>query len=385
MGRDYYSVLGVDKNATEDDIKKAYRKLALKYHPDRNKGDKQAEDKFKEAAEAYEILSDSNKRAQYDRFGEDGLKGAFSGQGGGFSWQDFSHANDFEDIFGNIFGSSIFGDFFGTRSSGRRERRSTGTRGADLRVNLKLTMEEIAQGAEKTIKIKKHKACPACSGSGAKTGTGKTTCRNCGGTGEIHTQSRSFFGTFINVQACPSCGGEGKIISDPCPSCEGTGRVRETETITVNVPAGVSSGNYIPLKGQGDVGPRGGPAGDIVVFIEEAEHELFDRQDDDVIYELPVSFTQAALGDSIEVPTLGGRARLKIPAGTQSGKIFRMRGKGIQHLNRNGAGDQLVRVWVWTPKHLSRNERELLEKLGTSSSMTPPAGGKAFLRNREDF
>jgi len=381
MGKDYYNTLGVDKNATDDEIKKAYRKLALKYHPDRNKENKQAEEKFKEAAEAYEVLSDSKKRAQYDRFGEDGLKGAFSGRGGGFSWEDFSHQGDFEDIFGNIFGSSIFGDFFGGRSS-RRERRSTGQRGNDLRINLKLTLEEIAKGVEKTIKIRKQKPCTACSGTGAKSGTGKTTCHNCGGTGEVHTQSRSFFGTFINVQACPACGGEGKIISDPCTSCNGTGRTRETETITVNVPAGVSTGNYIPLKGQGDIGPRGGPAGDIIVFIEEAEHELFERQEDDVVYELPISFTQAALGDSVEVPTLNGRARLKIPAGTQSGKIFRMRGKGIQHLNSGGAGDQLVRVWIWTPKTVSRSERKLLEELQGSENLKPPKGGKAFLRDR---
>lgn len=384
MGKDYYSVLGVERSATDDEIKKAYRKLALKYHPDRNKGDKAAEDKFKEAAEAYEILSDSKKRAQYDRFGEDGLRGAFSGQGGGFSWQDFSHVGDFEDIFGNIFGSSIFGDFFGARSSGR-ERRANGIRGADLRVNLKLTLEEIAHGVEKTIKIKKNRPCPTCSGTGAKTGTGKTTCKNCGGTGEIHTQSRSFFGTFINVQTCPTCGGEGKIISEPCTACNGEGRIRESATITVNVPAGVSTGNYIPLKGQGDVGPRGGPAGDIIVFIEEAEHELFERQGDDVLYDLPISITQAALGDSVEVPTLSGRARLKIPSGTQSGKIFRMRGKGVQHLNRSGGGDQLVRVWVWTPREISRTDRHLLEELGKSENMAPPPGGKEFLRNRENF
>ena len=381
MGKDYYQVLGVDKNASADEIKKAYRKLALKYHPDRTKGDKEAENKFKETAEAYEVLSDQNKKAQYDRYGEDGLKGAFSGQGGGFSWQDFSHANDFEDIFGNIFGNSIFGDFFG--GGARRRPSSTGKRGADLRVNLKLTLEEIAHGTEKTIKLKKHIRCQACSGIGAKTGSSRTTCQKCGGTGEIHTQSRSFFGTFINVQACPACNGEGKIIDEPCPSCSGTGRVRDTETVTVNIPAGVTTGNYIPLQGQGDVGPNGGPPGDVILYIEETGHELFDRKDDDVIYELPLSFSQAALGDTLEVPTLDGRARLKIPAGTQSGKVFRMRGKGINHLNRNSAGDQLVRVWVWTPADLSRTERKLLEELDKSPRMKPPSGGKSFLRERE--
>ncbi len=382
MAQDYYTTLGIDKNASADEIKKAYRKKALKYHPDRNKGDKAAEEQFKEAAEAYEILSDPQKRSQYDRFGEAGLKGAFSGSSGGFAWEDFSHANDFEDIFGNIFGSSIFGDFFGGRGS-RRERRSTGVRGADLRLTLSLTLEEIARGVEKTIKIKKQRPCQKCSGSGAKSGTGKVPCRNCGGTGEIHTQSRSFFGTFINVQSCPSCNGEGKVIEEPCNACKGEGRVRETETLTVNVPAGVSSGNYIPLKGEGDVGPRGGPAGNIILYIEEKEHELFERQDDDVIFEQPISIVQASLGDSIEVPTLDGRVRLKIPPGTQSGKVFRVRGKGIQHLNRGGIGDQLVRIWVWTPKDIGRTERKLLEELAKSGKIEAPKGGKQFMRDKD--
>jgi len=382
MGKDYYSTLGVGKDASQEEIKKAYRRLALKYHPDRTKGDKEAEAKFKEAAEAYEVLSDPQKRQRYDRFGEEGLKGAFSGRGGGFSWEDFSHANDFEDIFGNIFGSSIFGDFFGGGTS-RRRRRSTETRGADLRVTLKLTLEEIAHGGEKTIKIKKYKRCSACSGTGAKPGTGRTTCPSCNGTGEMHTQSRSFFGTFISVQPCTACNGEGKIVSDPCTVCGGAGRTRDTETITVNIPAGVSTGNYIPLKGQGDVGPKGGPPGDIILYIQELEHDLFERRDDDIIYELPISFTQAALGDSVEVPTLNGRARLKIPSGTQSGKVFRMKGKGIQHLQRGGSGDQLVRVWVWTPTNLSRSERKLLEELDASPNLTPPKGGRSFLADRD--
>ena len=384
MGKDYYNVLGVDRNASADEIKKAYRKLAMKYHPDRNKGDKGAESKFKEAAEAYEVLSDTNKKAQYDRYGEEGLKGAFSGRGGGFAWEDFTHATDFEDIFNNIFSNSIFGDFFGSQS-GRRRRGPSAQRGSDLRVNLKLTLEEIATGVEKTIKIKKYKKCKTCDGSGAKPGTGQQTCPACNGTGEIHSQSRSFFGAFISVQPCRTCNGEGTIVSDPCPACTGSGRARDTETITINVPAGVTTGNYIPIKGQGDVGPKNGPAGDVVVFIEETEHELFVREGDDVIYELPVSFIQAALGDSIEVPTLNGRARLKIPAGTQSGKIFRMRGKGIQHLQRHGSGDQLVRVWVWTPKDLSRDERKTLEQLSDSPNMKPPKGGKSFLKDSDAY
>lgn len=382
MSKDYYSILGLERSASEDDIKKAYRKLALKYHPDRNQGNKQAEDKFKEAAEAYEVLSDPKKKETYDRFGEDGLRGAFSGQGGGFAWQDFHHATDFEDIFGNIFGGSIFGDLFGSRGGGRR-RQPSAPRGNDLRVNLKLTLEEIATGIEKTIKIKKFKRCATCSGSGAKADSSPKTCATCGGTGEVQAQSRSFFGTFVSVQPCPSCHGEGTVISDPCPSCSGSGHVRDSETVTVNIPAGVTTGNYIPLKGQGDAGPHNGPAGDVIIYIEELPHDRFERQGDDVLYDLPISFPQAALGAQIEVPTLTGRALLKIPAGTQSGKVFRMRGKGIQHLQRQGAGDELVRVWVWTPKNLSKNDRRLLQEMENSSNMRPPEGGRSFLRNTE--
>lgn len=382
MAKDYYETLGVDRNASADDIKRAYRKLAMKYHPDRNKNNPEAENKFKELAEAYEVLSDTDKKARYDRYGEAGLKGAFSGQGGGFAWQDFSHATDFEDIFGNIFGSSIFGDIFGGRTS-RRGRGAALQRGSDLRVTVKLTLEEIAAGVDKTIKIKKQVRCATCGGSGAKAGSAAKTCPTCGGTGEIHTQSRSFMGMFINVQPCHTCGGEGKIVSDPCETCSGSGRVKDTATITVTVPAGVSTGNYIPLRSQGDAGPRNGPPGDIIVFIEEIEHDLFERHEDDVLYELPLTLGQAALGDSIEVPTLNGRARLKIPPGTQSGKVFRMRGKGIHHLQRGGAGDQLVRVWVWTPTDVSREERQLLEQLDRSPHLKPPPGGRDFLKHRD--
>ncbi len=377
MGKDYYKILGVDRNASEDEIKKAYRKMALKYHPDRTKGDKQAESKFKEVAEAYEVLTDPKKKSAYDRFGEDGLKGAFSGRGGGFTWDDFTHVNDFEGLFDNI-----FSDFFGTRRTSRR-RTAYDRSGEDLRVDLRLTLEEIADGVTKTIKINKFKRCSVCTGTGARPGTGAKTCPTCGGTGEIHTQSRSLFGTFVSVQTCHTCQGEGKIVSAPCTKCSGSGRVQETETITVNIPAGVSSGNYIPLKSQGNVGPRNGSAGDIIVYIDELENKLFDRHGDDIVYELPISITQAALGDNIEIPTLNGRAKLKIPSGTQSGKIFRMRGKGIHHLHRNGSGDQLVRVWVWTPTNLGRDEKKLLEELKNSSKMKPPEGGKSFLKYKD--
>ena len=381
MGKDYYSILGLGKNATSEEIKKAYRKLALKYHPDRTQGDKASEAKFKDAAEAYEVLSDEKKKATYDQYGEEGLKGAFSGQGGGFSWQDFHHATDFEDIFGNIFGGSMFGDIFGGRTGGRRGGHSNLKRGNDLRVNMKLTLEEIATGVEKTIKISKFKRCPTCSGSGARAGSTPKTCPTCGGAGEVHSQSRSFFGTFISVQPCSACNGEGTIISESCSTCNGSGHVRDTDTIPIHVPAGVTTGNYIPLKGQGDAGPRNGPPGDIIVYIEEIEHAMFERQGDNILYDLPITITQAAIGASVEVPTLTGRARLKIPAGTQSGKIFRMREKGIRHLQKPGSGDELVRVWVWTPKNISKKDRQLLEELENSPGMKPPAGGRSFLRN----
>ncbi len=382
MGKDYYSILGIDRNANQEEIKRAYRKKAMKYHPDRAKDDKVSEAKFKEASEAYEVLSDTKKKDAYDRYGEEGLKGAFSGRGGGFTWEDFSHTTDLNDIFGNIFSDSFFGDIFGGRRTTRR--RASVQHGSDLRVNLKLTLEEITAGATKTIRVKTFRRCQACSGSGAKQGSEAKTCPSCNGTGELHTQSQSFFGTFVSVQQCPSCNGEGKIVGDPCRVCSGTGRVKESETITINVPQGVTTGNYIPLNGKGDVGPRNGPPGDIIVQIEELEHELFERHADDIIYELPLSIVQAALGAKIEVPTLNGRAKLTIPVGTQSGKVFRMRNKGIKHLMRNGSGDQLVRVWVWTPTNLSREEKQRLSDMETSKNLQPPPGGKAFLKDREN-
>lgn len=261
MGKDYYSVLGIEKGASQDEIKKAYRRLELKYYPDRTKDDKEAETKFKETAEAYEVLSNPKKKDTYDRYGEEGLKGAFSGQGGGFSWQDFHHTADIDDFFENIFGQ---------QTGGGRRRQPSAHRGNDLRVNLKLNMEEIASGTEKTIKIQKFKRCSSCSGSGARPGSAPEPCPSCGGTGEVRSQSRSFFETYISVKLCPNCNGEGEIISEPCSTCTGSGHVREMETLTINVPAGVTTGNYILLKGQGDVGPHNGPPGDIIVYIEDS-------------------------------------------------------------------------------------------------------------------
>jgi molecular chaperone DnaJ len=357
--RDYYEVLGINRSASKEEIKKAYRKLAMQYHPDRNPGDKQAEENFKEAAEAYEVLSHDDKRSQYDRFGHEGVRGSAFGTEGFSSVNDiFSH---FSDIFG---GSSIFEDFFGggqTRS--RTYRKGAGTPGSDLRVTLKLTLEEIATGITKKIKIKKEVKCTECNGSGAESGTSLKTCTVCNGAGEVRTVSRSVFGQFVNITTCNNCNGEGKTIDSPCKKCHGDGRHSDETTIKINVPAGVEEGNYMTMRGEGNAGKRGGPNGDIIVLFQELKHKYFVRNADDIVYELLINFPQAALGSEVEVPTLTGKAMLKIDAGTQPGKILRMRGKGIRHLQSSGSGDQLVRVNVAVPKKLNSKEKELLKQL----------------------
>jgi molecular chaperone DnaJ len=368
--RDYYEVLGVGRDASETQIKSAYRKLALKYHPDRNPDDPQAEEKFKEASEAYEVLSDAQKKANYDRFGHAGLEGSFGS--GGFQWSDFTHASDFEDIFGDIFGS-----FFGGAGS-RTRGRSGPPRGRDLKVGIELTLEEIASGVEKKINLNRLQKCEVCGGSGAAVGGGKKTCTTCGGIGQVQQISRSLFGQSMRVTVCPTCSGEGSIVSSPCDECSGEGVRRRKATLTVRIPAGVSSGNYIPLRGQGDTGLRGGPPGDCLVYIDEKEHKFFDRDGNDVIYRCPISFSQAALGDEVEVPTLGGKAKMEVPAGTQSGKVFRMRGKGIPDVNGRGVGDQLVQVILWTPDSLGPRERELFEELGDLERKRAASEGKSF-------
>lgn len=375
MPRDYYEVLGVARDASDDEIKKSYRKLALKYHPDRNPGDAEAEASFKEAAEAYEVLGDAKKRQTYDQFGHQGLGGPFAS--GGFNWSDFSHAGDFDDIFSNldnIFGGGIFGDIFG----GRQGRRGGPQRGEDLRITLPLTLEEIATGTQKKLKMRRHEGCDDCGGSGAKAGSESATCDVCGGNGQVRQATRSLFGQFVNVTTCPKCQGEGSMIKEPCPGCSGEGRGEKQATLTVNIPAGVAEGNYIPLRGQGSVGRRGGPAGDCQVFIQEIEHDQFERHGNDVVYDLPVSFSQAALGAQIEVPTLSGKALMKVPQGTQSGQIFRLRGKGIQDVNGYGKGDQLVRIVVWTPTKLNKAEEKIFKELSDHENGEPPEGGKGF-------
>ena len=368
MKRDYYEILGVERSADGATIKSAYRKLALKFHPDRNPGDKEAEDKFKEAAEAYEVLSNDEKRQRYDRFGHDGLRGQSGGPGFTDINDIFSH---FSDIFGGGFGGSIFEEVFGGGGRTRSRGRGQGVPGSDLKIQLPLTLEEIATGVEKTLKVKRQSECERCSGTGAKEGTSLDECPVCHGSGELQQVSRSLFGQFVNIVPCSNCGGEGRVVKEPCLDCHGDGRLPGEKTIKVKVPAGVSDGNYIPLRGQGNAGRKGGPAGDLVVYIREKEHDEFERQEDDVLYNLVVSFADAALGTEVEVPTLSGRAKLHIDAGTPAGQILRMRDKGIPHLNSSGRGDQLVRVHVYVPRKLSAEERALLANMNEMEGFRP--------------
>jgi molecular chaperone DnaJ len=364
--RDYYEILGIDRNATKEEIKKAYRKLALKYHPDKNPGNSKAEDKFKEIAEAYAVLSDDQKRQKYDRFGHEGADfgdfGGFGGAAGGFDISD-ALRQFMEQGFG-------FGDIFGG-GGGTRRRTSTKRKGGDMQIRLKLSLEEIVSGSTKKIKVKKLVNCPDCNGTGAAKYSKTVMCPVCKGSGEVRQVSQSLFGQFVNITTCNRCNGEGQIIENPCKTCNGDGRVQGTRTIEINVPAGVRTGNYIPLSGEGNAGKRGGPAGDLIVIVEEAKHDIFERHGDDIIMVIPISFPEAALGTSMEIPTLTGKAKLNIAAGTQSGRILRMRGKGIPHLHGTGLGDQLIQIQVYVPTKLSSKERNLLEELEESENLQP--------------
>ncbi len=352
--RDYYEVLGLSRGAADDEIKKAYRRLAVQFHPDRNPGDKQAEENFKEINEAYQVLSDPEKRAQYDRYGHAAFQGPGAGPGGGFGGFDFSQG--FEEVF-----SDIFGDFFGT---GRGRSRSRTRRGDDLRYDLEIDFEEAARGTEKTVKFERLAQCEACNGTRARGGSASVkTCPNCRGTGQVRTQQ----GFFSIATTCAQCRGEGSIIVDPCPRCQGQGRIRRQETLSVRIPPGVDNGSRLKLRGEGEAGYAGGPPGDFYVVIHVREHPLFVRQDNDIIIEVPISFPQAALGGEIEVPTLEGKVKLKIPAGTQSGKILRLKGKGIVDLHGYGRGDELVKIVVETPKRLTARQREILEEFAKIS------------------
>ena len=369
--RDYYEILGVSKGASQDEIKKAYRKVAMQYHPDRNPGDKTAEEKFKEAAEAYEILSDSDKRAQYDRFGHQAFGPGRSGAGGGYSGGGMN-MDDIFSQFGDIFGDdNPFGSFFGgsnRRSSGSRAR---GQRGSNLRVKLKLNFEEIAKGAQKTIKVKKYVPCNTCGGSGAKDKNSVQTCGTCGGSGQVRRVQNTFLGQMQTVTTCPTCNGEGSTVTHKCTACKGDGRVYGEETVTIDIPAGVQEGMQLSLSGRGNAGERGGSAGDLIVLIEEEPHPQLHRDGLNVAYDLHISIPDAVFGTQVEVPTIDGRAKIKIPPGTQSGKIFRLKGKGFPNVNSYEKGDQLIQVNVWTPQHVSDEEKRMLEKLQASENFKP--------------
>lgn len=368
--RDYYEILGVAKGASVDEIKKAYRKVAMQYHPDRNPGDKSAEEKFKEAAEAYEILSDADKRSQYDRFGHAGV----SGNGRGFGGSGNMNMEDIFSQFGDIFGEDIFGSFFGggAGTGTRGGQRARGTRGSTLRIKLKLNFEEIAKGVTKSIKVKKYIPCTTCSGSGAKDKGSVQNCGTCGGSGQVRKVTNTFLGQMQTVTTCPTCSGEGSVVTAKCASCKGEGRVFSEETVTIDIPAGVQEGMQLNVGGRGNAGERGGPAGDLIVLIEEEPHPELVRDGLNVAFELHISFPDAVFGTQVEVPTIDGRAKIKIPPGTQSGKIFRLKGKGFPSVqNSYEKGDQLIHVNVWTPQNVTAEEKALLEKMNNSPNFKP--------------
>ena len=366
---DFYTVLGVQRDASDDDIKKAYRKLAMQYHPDRNGGAKEAEEKFKEITEAYDVLRDQGKRAAYDRYGEAGLRGA---AGGGFHHVDLSEALN---IFMRDFAG--FGDMFGQGGGGRRGQ--SGPRsGSDVRVAIELTLAEVATGVEKTIRAKLLDPCDRCSGSGAEAGSQPQRCTTCSGSGEVRRAQRSFFGQFVSVAPCPTCAGEGTVIANPCRKCRGEGRVRGDHEIPVKIPAGVATGQYMTLRGIGNVGTRGGPRGDIQVVFDVIEDARFERDGEDLFTEVLVSFPHLVLGGDVEVPGVLGPVSLRVPAGTQSGQMFHLRGRGLPRVNSSGVGDLHVRVQLWTPDELSTEEETLVRRLAELQRKPPEARSKGF-------
>ena len=381
--RDYYEVLGVSKDAGAEGIKKAYRKLAFKYHPDKNPGkEKEAEEQFKDVSEAYEVLSDSQKRATYDQFGHAGMEGAF--RGGGFSWSDFTHFDDVRDIFedfnlGDILsglGGSIFGGGFG-RSNGRMSPR----RGASIRYQLELDFEEAAFGVEKQIRVERSETCSVCKGSGAKPGSKKTACPDCGGRGQIISSS----GFFSVSRTCGRCGGEGYLITSPCSKCGGSGRIRIERKIKVKIPKGIDTGNRIRISGEGEAGIKGGARGDLYIEVYVRPHELFERRGDDILINVPITFPQAVFGSEIDVPTLDAKVKMKVPAGTQNGRIFRLRGKGFPHLNSYGTGDEHVRVFVEVPESLTGEQKKALKEFAKTLDEESAPMRKSFLEKLKKF
>jgi molecular chaperone DnaJ len=378
--RDYYDVLGVSRQADASEIKSAYRKLAIKYHPDKNPGDAQAEENFKEAAEAYEILSIPEKKQRYDQFGHAGNSGGFGGAGG-------MNMDDIFSQFGDIFGGgnpfeSFFGGGGGRSSGGRRVQKGT-----NLRIKVKLTLEEIAKGVEKKVKVNKQVVCHTCDGSGAKDKSSFHTCKTCGGAGSVRRVTNTILGQMQTTSTCPTCNGEGVEITAKCTTCKGDGLERGEETISINIPAGVSEGMQLSMNGKGNAAPRGGIPGDLIILVEEVPHESLKRDGLNVIYDLYINFADAALGTSVEVPTIDGKAKIKIDAGTQGGKILRLKGKGIPEVNSYHKGDQLIYVNIWTPKAVSSEEREILEKLKGSSNFKPQPGKseKSFFERIKEY
>lgn len=362
--KDYYEILGVSRNATKDELRSAYRKMAMQYHPDRNPGNKEAEEIFKQAAEAYEVLSDDEKRARYDRLGFDGVRGAGGQQG----FNDFSDIfSQFSDIFG---GGSIFDDFFGgsRRTGGSRRKRSIGEQGGDIKIKLPLTLGEIVSGASKKVKIRSYQTCTTCQGTGSKDGSGYSTCPHCNGAGEIRQVTNTFLGQIVNVSSCPTCGGSGQVVKEKCPVCKGDGRVDGEKTVEVQVPAGVEQGHYITLEGQGHAGKRGGAPGDLYVIFEEKPHPFFKRMGNDIHYNLTIPFTTAALGGAIEIPTIESNTKIEIPAGTQPNSQIVLKNLGVPYLNRNQRGSLVVNITVKIPTKLNAREKELLNELSTSEN-----------------
>lgn len=363
---DYYQLLGVPRDADGEQIKKAYRKLALEFHPDRNQGSKDAEEKFKEVTKAYEVLREPEKRSMYDRHGEQGVRGG-GGHGGGQGF-DF---NDAIDIFMRDFGGFGGGmeDLFGRGGAGGQ--RTASRKGQTVRIRLPLTLPEVAHGVTQKLKVSLLDECGACEGSGAKAGTAPTVCGTCGGAGEERHVQRSVFGQFVSVQPCRSCGGEGRVIAEPCAACRGEGRARSEKEIEVEVPPGVTSENFLTLRGRGSVGPRGGPRGDLVVLLEVEDDPRFEREGSNLVHELPITFGQAALGDEVEVPTIDGTAKVTIPAGIQSGDLLRMKGLGLPELNGYVRGDQMLQIFIWTPDELSAEQEELFRRMREIEAPAP--------------
>lgn len=377
--RDYYEVLGVSKNATAVEIKKSYRKLALKFHPDKNPDDKEAEEKFKEAAEAYEVLSNADKKAKYDQFGHAGMGGAGGFGGGGMNMEDiFSQ-------FGDIFGGAGFGGFSGFGGGGQRGRRVN--RGSNIRVKVNMTLKDIVNGVKKKIKVKKYISCNTCDGSGAEGGSGFSTCDQCKGSGQVTRVTNTFLGQMQTATTCPKCGGDGKTITNKCNSCHGDGIIKDDETIELKIPAGVEGGMQLSVSGKGNMGARNGVAGDLIVLIEEEEHPELKRDGNNILYDMYISFADAILGTEVTVATVNGKAKIKIEPGTQGGKVLRLRNKGIPDVNGYRTGDQLVNINVWTPQNLNKDEKSAIEKMRGSKNFEPKPtdDDKGFFERMKDY